>query len=218
MTAASHAPATPTTPRLRPPRATIRMAVVLCSGPVCSTPPTCAGPTPASPTRSSNATTAPRTWSSSACTRVVSCIARRLAAAIEDVRGRRRSGRRARRRLLPRRHRLRGRCSPSARPKSPSTSRARSWCSSTTCSTPAAPSGPRSTRSPSSAGLGRVQLAVLVDRGHRELPIRADFVGKNLPTSHGEDVRVRLRRSTAARLRRALGEPLRDGVGAPRPS
>lgn len=37
-----------------------------------------------------------------------------------------------------------------------------------------------------------VQLAVLVDRGHRELPIRADHVGKNLPTSHGERVRVRL--------------------------
>ena len=37
-----------------------------------------------------------------------------------------------------------------------------------------------------------VQLAVLVDRGHRELPIRADFVGKNLPTSLSENVRVRL--------------------------
>jgi pyrimidine operon attenuation protein/uracil phosphoribosyltransferase len=43
--------------------------------------------------------------------------------------------------------------------------------------------------------LGRpraVQLAILVDRGHRELPIRPDFVGKNLPTRVGEDVRVRL--------------------------
>jgi pyrimidine operon attenuation protein / uracil phosphoribosyltransferase len=38
----------------------------------------------------------------------------------------------------------------------------------------------------------RVQLAVLVDRGHRELPIRADYVGKNLPTSAGERVRVLL--------------------------
>jgi len=37
-----------------------------------------------------------------------------------------------------------------------------------------------------------VQLAVLVDRGHRELPIRADFVGKNLPTSLAERVSVRL--------------------------
>lgn len=44
--------------------------------------------------------------------------------------------------------------------------------------------------------LGRpaqIQLAVLVDRGHRELPIRADFVGKNVPTSRQEAVRVRLR-------------------------
>jgi len=43
--------------------------------------------------------------------------------------------------------------------------------------------------------LGRpeaVQLAVMVDRGHRELPIRADYVGKNLPTKRSEDVRVRL--------------------------
>ena len=36
----------------------------------------------------------------------------------------------------------------------------------------------------------RVQLAVLVDRGHRELPIRPDYVGKNLPTSRAEHVRV----------------------------
>ncbi len=44
--------------------------------------------------------------------------------------------------------------------------------------------------------LGRpssVQLAVLVDRGHRELPIRADYVGKNIPTSLAESVRVLLR-------------------------
>jgi pyrimidine operon attenuation protein/uracil phosphoribosyltransferase len=43
--------------------------------------------------------------------------------------------------------------------------------------------------------LGRpkaVQLAVLVDRGHRELPIRADFVGKNVPTSRTQQVRVHL--------------------------
>jgi pyrimidine operon attenuation protein/uracil phosphoribosyltransferase len=38
-----------------------------------------------------------------------------------------------------------------------------------------------------------IQLAVLVDRGHRELPIRADFVGKNVPTRRDEDVRVILR-------------------------
>src|SRR2546423_1750588 len=38
----------------------------------------------------------------------------------------------------------------------------------------------------------RVQLAVLADRGHRELPIRPDYVGKNLPTSHDERVQVEL--------------------------
>jgi pyrimidine operon attenuation protein/uracil phosphoribosyltransferase len=38
----------------------------------------------------------------------------------------------------------------------------------------------------------RVQLAVLVDRGHRELPIRADYVGKNLPTSLSQSVKVSL--------------------------
>ncbi len=39
----------------------------------------------------------------------------------------------------------------------------------------------------------RIQLAVLIDRGHRELPLRADFVGKNMPTSREEKVDVRLR-------------------------
>jgi pyrimidine operon attenuation protein / uracil phosphoribosyltransferase len=38
-----------------------------------------------------------------------------------------------------------------------------------------------------------IQLAVLVDRGHRELPIRADYVGKNIPTSKNQIVQVRLR-------------------------
>jgi pyrimidine operon attenuation protein/uracil phosphoribosyltransferase len=37
----------------------------------------------------------------------------------------------------------------------------------------------------------RIQYAALVDRGHRELPIRADYVGKNLPTAHGQRVHVR---------------------------
>lgn len=43
--------------------------------------------------------------------------------------------------------------------------------------------------------LGRpamIQLAILVDRGHRELPIRADYVGKNVPTSHSEVIAVQL--------------------------
>jgi pyrimidine operon attenuation protein/uracil phosphoribosyltransferase len=38
----------------------------------------------------------------------------------------------------------------------------------------------------------RIQLAVLVDRGHRELPIRPDYVGKNLPTAAREQIHVRL--------------------------
>jgi pyrimidine operon attenuation protein/uracil phosphoribosyltransferase len=49
--------------------------------------------------------------------------------------------------------------------------------------------------------LGRpssVQLAVLVDRGHRELPIRADYVGKNIPTSLVESVKVTLAESDGA--------------------
>lgn len=39
----------------------------------------------------------------------------------------------------------------------------------------------------------KIQLAVLVDRGHRELPIRADYVGKNIPTSRAEEVQVRVK-------------------------
>ena len=41
----------------------------------------------------------------------------------------------------------------------------------------------------------RIQLAALIDRGHRELPIRADYIGKNLPTSREEKVRVRFQES-----------------------
>jgi len=43
--------------------------------------------------------------------------------------------------------------------------------------------------------LGRpdsIQLCILIDRGHRELPIRADYVGKNVPTSHNEEIKVRM--------------------------
>lgn len=49
--------------------------------------------------------------------------------------------------------------------------------------------------------LGRprwIQLAVLVDRGHRELPVKADFVGKNVPTSRRESVEVRLAETDGA--------------------
>ena len=46
--------------------------------------------------------------------------------------------------------------------------------------------------------LGRphsIQLAVLIDRGHRELPIRADYVGKNIPSARDEEIKVRLQES-----------------------
>ena len=44
----------------------------------------------------------------------------------------------------------------------------------------------------------KIQLAALIDRGHRELPIRADFVGKNLPTARSEVVKVRLQEQDGA--------------------
>ena len=65
-----------------------------------------------------------------------------------------------------------------------------------TCCTRAARCAPHSTRLPTWAGQA-VQLAVLVDRGHRELPIRADYVGKNLPTSQREVVHVLLAETDA---------------------
>ncbi|RBY88291.1 bifunctional pyr operon transcriptional regulator/uracil phosphoribosyltransferase PyrR [Blastococcus sp. TF02A-26] len=57
--------------------------------------------------------------------------------------------------------------------------------------------------------LGRpraVQLAVLIDRGHRELPIRADYVGKNVPTSRAQSVKVRLAETDGADEVRVEGE------------
>jgi pyrimidine operon attenuation protein/uracil phosphoribosyltransferase len=50
-----------------------------------------------------------------------------------------------------------------------------------------------------------VRLAVLVDRGHRDLPIRADFVGKNLPTSRDEKIRVRLEETDGAEFVEIVG-------------
>ena len=59
----------------------------------------------------------------------------------------------------------------------------------------------------------RVQLAVLVDRGHRELPIRPDYVGKNLPTARDERVYVRL--EEADELDEvSLGHPVREEAPA----
>jgi len=61
----------------------------------------------------------------------------------------------------------------------------------------------------------RVQLAVLVDRGHRELPIRADYVGKNLPTSAGERVRVLLEERDGSDAVVIEGEPPPGGAAQP---
>ncbi len=52
----------------------------------------------------------------------------------------------------------------------------------------------------------RVQLAVLCDRGHRELPIRPDYVGKNLPTARGQRVNVRLEEADGAEMVTISGE------------
>jgi pyrimidine operon attenuation protein/uracil phosphoribosyltransferase len=52
----------------------------------------------------------------------------------------------------------------------------------------------------------KIQLAVLVDRGHRELPIRADFVGKNLPTAVAERINVKLTETDGEDLV-AIAEP-----------
>jgi len=59
-----------------------------------------------------------------------------------------------------------------------------------------------------------IQLAVLVDRGHRELPIRADYVGKNIPTSMHEDVQVLLAETDGideVRLSKGAAPPGREG-------
>jgi len=58
----------------------------------------------------------------------------------------------------------------------------------------------------------RIQLAVLVDRGHRELPIKADFVGKNVPTRRPDDVRVLVSEMDGEDA--VMVEEARDGEGA----
>jgi pyrimidine operon attenuation protein/uracil phosphoribosyltransferase len=60
-----------------------------------------------------------------------------------------------------------------------------------------------------------VRLAVLVDRGHRELPIRAEYVGKNLPTSRSERVSVLLAETDGRDAVQIAGKADPDGKGAP---
>lgn len=61
-----------------------------------------------------------------------------------------------------------------------------------------------------------IRLAVLIDRGHRELPIRPDYVGKNVPTQRGDDVVVRLTETDGKDeviLRSRLSAPAGEGAG-----
>jgi pyrimidine operon attenuation protein/uracil phosphoribosyltransferase len=62
--------------------------------------------------------------------------------------------------------------------------------------------------------LGRpstIQLAVLVDRGHRELPIRADYIGKNIPSSHSEEIKVELNETDGSDQVAILSIPEKEG-------
>jgi pyrimidine operon attenuation protein/uracil phosphoribosyltransferase len=58
-----------------------------------------------------------------------------------------------------------------------------------------------------------IQLAVLVDRGHRELPIRADYVGRNVPTAAQESVKVWLQEEDGLEQVVILEHPESDGRG-----
>jgi pyrimidine operon attenuation protein/uracil phosphoribosyltransferase len=58
-----------------------------------------------------------------------------------------------------------------------------------------------------------IQLAVLIDRGHRELPIRADYVGRNLPTSREETVEVDVMGSSRDEWKVLLKQPIPPGKG-----
>ena len=62
--------------------------------------------------------------------------------------------------------------------------------------------------------LGRprlIQLAVLVDRGHRELPIRADYVGKNIPSSRDEEIQVKLKETDGVDEVTIVSTPAKEG-------
>ena len=105
-------------------------------------------------------------------------------------------------------------CCPRPPPTSPATWPARSSSWSTTSCSPAGPCGPRSTRSADYGRARAVQLAVMVDRGHRELPIRPDYVGKNMPTRH----RRAGRRQPRRRRPRRRGAPMTRAVAEGRPA
>ena len=62
-----------------------------------------------------------------------------------------------------------------------------------------------------------IRLAVLVDRGHRELPIRADHVGKNVPTSREEIVKVMFEETDGEDAVEIERLPVAEAAGSPRP-
>ena len=154
-------------------------------------PTTCGGRRPAWRTRSSSATAASTASSCIGVQRGGVWLAQRLGEEIARIE-RAGAGRQHRRLAVPRRHRA------SARSCRPGAARSRSSLDgATVVLVDDVLFTGRTVRAAldAIAEYGRpraVQLAVLVDRGHRELPIRPDFVGKNLPTSRDEDVRGRL--------------------------
>ena len=182
-----------------------------CADPKRVLPPTTsAGRPPAWPTRSSSATGASTASSCSACS-AAGCGWPSASATEIDRIERVRAGR----------HRSTPRCTAT-------TSACGPWCPSGRSDIPVALDGAtvvlvddvlftgRTVRAAldAIAEYGRpraVQLAVIVDRGHRELPIRPDFVGKNLPTSRTEDVRVSRRRRRDRRGRLDEAPPLDRG-------
>ena len=130
------------------------------------------------------------------------------------VRGDRRPGRHAGRRVLPRRHRPAPGATARADRGAGRRDRSGSWCWSTTCSSPAAPSGPRSTRSPSSAGRARSSSrcwSTAVTGSCRSAPTSS---GKNLPTGvgRGRAGPARRDRRRGGRRDRARGAPEATGV------
>ena len=122
-------------------------------------------------------------------------LAARLRDLVAELVGRAGPARRRRHLLLPRRRRHARAERPAGRARLAHRLPGRrghrsSW--STTCSTRAAPCGPAIDALFDYGRPTAVQLAVLADRGHRELPIRPDYVGKNLPTARAERVNVRV--------------------------
>ena len=100
----------------------------------------------------------------------------------------------------------------SATPRCPTAASTTAWsCWSTTCCSPAGRCAPRSTPWATTAARARCSWPCSSTAGHRELPIRADYVGKNVPTARGEEIVVLLAETDGARRRRAAAGRRRRG-------